>query len=213
MSFKIASKFVEAANVVNRVPTDKFPLLLNRIIQKLHIRNVRLFTVEEEEQLRSLFSLLESDLKLVLDCCCYIFEQAAFSNTGPESLYEILLEAGFDEPHGKVLGRLWATEGAAYVNNLKTCHTSIGYNSLESSDYQLGMVLGQSSLTRQQEPTACLQLSILNKQQQSSSSSSSSGEATKEVLCMEFNHAELYSFFNDLERIQKQIDCLSNTTS
>ena len=38
MSFKIASKFVEAANVVNRVPTDKFPLLLNRIIQKLHIR-------------------------------------------------------------------------------------------------------------------------------------------------------------------------------
>lgn len=28
--------------------------------------------------------------------------QAAFSSTGPEPLYEILLNAGFDEPHAKV---------------------------------------------------------------------------------------------------------------
>lgn len=213
MSFKIASRFVEAANVVNRVASEKFHLLLNRVIQKLHLRNVRLFSVEEEEQLKELFSLSGADLKLVLDCCCYIFEQAAFTNTGPENLYEILLRAGFDEAHGKIYGRLWATEGSNYVNNMKASHTSIGYHSLKSSDYQLAMILGQSSLSRQQEPVANLQLNILNR-----SSSGGNGvideieSQDKETLNLEFTHSELYNLFNDLERIQQQVDSLAATS-
>lgn len=75
MSFKIATKFRDAAVVINGIPVEKFPLLLNRVIQKLHIRNTRLFSEEEESQLKALFSLSDEDLKLVLDGCCYIFEQ------------------------------------------------------------------------------------------------------------------------------------------
>ena len=74
-SFKIASKFREAASQINNIPVEKFPLLLNRVIQKLHVRNARLFNDEEETQLKSLFSLTDQELKLVLDGCCYIFEQ------------------------------------------------------------------------------------------------------------------------------------------
>lgn len=52
-SFKIASKFRKVAEVVNMcIPNEKLPLLLNRVIQKLHLRNVRLFSEEEEEQLK-----------------------------------------------------------------------------------------------------------------------------------------------------------------
>lgn len=61
-----------------------------------------MFTAAEEEKLQSLFGLNEPTLRLVLSSCCYIFEQAAFSSTGPEPLYDLLLEAGFDESHGKV---------------------------------------------------------------------------------------------------------------
>jgi hypothetical protein len=215
MSFKIASRFVEAANVINRVALERFNMLLNRIIQKLHLKNVRLFSVVEEEQLKELFSLSGEDLEVVLACCCYVFEQAAFTNTGPENLYEILLGAGFDEGHAKIFGRLWATEGVTFVNNLKTSHTSIGYNSLESSDYKLSMVLGQSGLTRLQEPTASLSLNILHR-----SSSNCGGDTAirreagdTEVLTLEFSHSELYSLFNDLERVQQQVDCLSANTS
>jgi len=32
------NRFQEAAKVVNAIPVDKFPLLLNRIIQKLHLK-------------------------------------------------------------------------------------------------------------------------------------------------------------------------------
>ena len=97
-------------------------------------QNVRFFSEEEEVQLKEVLGFQDSDLKIALDCCSYIFEQvgwrlrsnermrniplssyficestllrliqqAAFSSTGPEPLFEILLEAGFDEPHAKV---------------------------------------------------------------------------------------------------------------
>jgi hypothetical protein len=79
MSFKISLKFREAADISNLIPVEKFPLLLNRIIEKLHLRNERLFNETEETKLKNLFNLSSEELRLVLDCCCYIFEQAAFS--------------------------------------------------------------------------------------------------------------------------------------
>ena len=39
------------------------------------LQDVRLFTPEEELQLKTLFGLNDEDLKLVLDGICYIFEQ------------------------------------------------------------------------------------------------------------------------------------------
>lgn len=159
MSFKIASRFYKAAVAVNAIPVEKFPLLLNRIFQKLHIKNTRLFSDEEEEQLQELFGFAVADLRLVLDCCCYIFEQAAFTSTGPEPLFDILLEAGFDEAHAKVLGRSWASEASDYVSKLKT--QSLGFTSLQGTiDYHINMVVGQSAMSKQQEPTALLEFTI-----------------------------------------------------
>jgi len=40
----IAIRFQEAAQVVNGILVDKFPLLLNRIIQKLHLKVINLNT-------------------------------------------------------------------------------------------------------------------------------------------------------------------------
>jgi hypothetical protein len=66
------------------------------------LQDERLFTAAEEEKLQNLFGFNQASLMLILNSCCYIFEQAAFSSTGPEPLYELLLEAGFDASHGKV---------------------------------------------------------------------------------------------------------------
>lgn len=58
-------------------------------------------------------------------------------------------------------------------------------------------VMGQSELLRQQDAVTILQLDL--------SSESSSG---KESLCLEFTHAEISSFFDQLDVIQSQIDSL-----
>eukprot|EP01032_Pedospumella_encystans_P011619 gene11619-13502_t len=216
MSFKIASRFQEAAKVVNGIPVDKFPLLLNRIIQKLHLKTAY-FSAEEEEQLKPMLKLNDKDLKTTLDCCSYIYEQAAFSSTGPEPLFEILLEAGFDEAHAKVLGRTWATEASEYIARLKAVQTmgQPSSASLVSTDYHLNLVLAQGALSRQQEPTALFEFSFAGGEKSAKETNESGVQESgnligsgEDKLCVEFNHEELFSFFNQLERMQKQIDAL-----
>ena len=209
MAFAIASKFRKAAEVSNLIPIDKFPLLLTRVAKRLHLRNVRLFSTEEEQQLCALFGLTEESLNLVLNACCYIFEQAAFTSTGPEPLYTLLLEAGFDATHAKAVGRLWSTECAEYVTKLKS--RSLGAAQLVDTDYHLNLNVSANTLQRLQEPTAIFELSITDPMRPPKEASSGAAEAEAAVtkLGLEFSHADLYSFFGQLEQVQQQLDKLS----
>ena len=168
--FKIASRFREAAQQFNEVPVDQVPALV-------------------KEALLSTSS--SSSSSVLAQASCYIFEQAAFTQTNPEALYAILLEAGFDEAHGKAIGRLWAAEAPAYLAKLK--QKTLGGPTLVETDYHLNLVMGESTLTRLQEPTALFEFCI---------------DDDKKVG-VEFSHDELSKFFGDLERIQHQLDALS----
>lgn len=201
MSFQASSRFVQTAAIINNIPGEKFPLLLERILKKLHLKNVRLLSEEEEESLRELFGFNPNELKMVLDCLCYTFEQAAFTSTGPEALFEVLQNAGFDDIHAKILAKIWAAEASEYVNKLK--NQRLGYSSLESIDYHLNMVVGQDDLTRQQEPLSIFEFGINATPDRSDSKSKN-----QEKVCVEFNHSELYDFFSQLERMQQQLDAL-----
>ena len=208
MSFAIASKFRKAAEVSNLIPIDKFQLLLARIAKKLHLRNIRFFSAEEESQLCNLFGLTEINLDLVLNACSYIFEQAAFTGTGPEPLYALLLDAGFDEVHGKAVGRLWANECSDYVSKLKG--RSLGAAQLVDTDYHLNLNISANTLQRLQEPTAIFELSITDPSKPTKEAlGMNEAEAQVTKLGLEFDHAELYAFFNELELVQQQLDKLS----
>ena len=200
MTFSIGSKFRAAAELSNSIPLEKFPQILTRVIKKLHLKNERLFSEEEETQLRSLLGLNEDSLDLVLSASCYIFEQAAFTGSGPEALYSIILEADFDESHAKCIGRIWASEGADYVSKLKS--KQLGAAALVDTDYHLNLNMSARSLQRLQEPTAVFELSI------SDPKSSNDGSATNK-LGLEFGHEQLYTFFSDLEKVQQQLDKLT----
>ena len=206
MSFKISSRFISTASTINVISVDKFSKLLQRIIQKLHIRDERLFTVEEETQLKTVFNLTDETLRLVIDVCCYIFEQAAFSGIGPEPLYETLLEAGIDELHSKVIGRLWAAEALNFINKLKS--RTLGSKSLLETRYHMNLIMADSILSKQHEPTAIFEFTLSNPETNDTTNTTNNTNNT-EKLCAEFSHQELYGLFNDLERIQAQLDNLS----
>jgi len=132
-AFKTDSpSFQTTIRVINQIAVDKFPVLVTRILQKLHLRTGRYFSEEEEELLKTLLPPLLSassstedstdaqsksinisttscsngsqteSLRLVLGCISYIYEQAAFTSTGPEPLYQLLLAAGMSDAHSKV---------------------------------------------------------------------------------------------------------------
>lgn len=73
-AFQISAKFSEIAKVINLLPTDKFAVILKRILKRLHLKG-SLFDTEEVNQLLTVFNLTTVQLQNVLDCCCYIFEQ------------------------------------------------------------------------------------------------------------------------------------------
>lgn len=102
MSLNLGARFREAASTVNAVELSKFPLLLSKLIQKLHQRASRIFNDAEEEQLKTLFNINDEQLRLVLGSSSYVFEQAAFNSVGPEPMYEALIAAEIDEAHAKV---------------------------------------------------------------------------------------------------------------
>jgi COMM domain containing 10 len=206
--FKFAKNFEQVAKVCNRIAVEKFPLLLSKLIKKLHVKGLRLFNDEERQQLQSIFDLNAKDLDLVLGGCCFIFEQAAFTSTGPEPLYTVLLNAGFDQAHGKVIGKVWAEEAPSFVDKLK--NRNLGSPSLVDTDYHLNLTLGVNDLSRLQEPTAIFEFSVSDPSKEISTTSAHRDvEGGVGKVSVEFGHNELYDFFEKLESVQRQLDRLS----
>ena len=206
--FKFAKQFTIAAHSCNKVPVEKFPLLLNRVLSKLHVKGLKLFSDDEHQQLQKLFGLSFDELNLVLDGCSFIFEQAAFTSTGPETLYGVLLEAGFDQIHSKVIGKLWAEEAPTFIEKLK--NRTLGAATLVDTDYHLNLTLGINDLTRLQEPSAIFEFSVTDPDKEPALF-----ETEKDInrnidkVSVEFAHAELYAFFENLEKIQAQLDAMA----
>lgn len=123
-----------------------------------------------------------------------------------------------------MLGRTWASEAAEYIANLKAAQTMgcPSSSSLVHTDYHLNMILGQSALSKQQEPTALFEFTIKAGDADSSAAAGAGSaqpvpggvmaSAAPEKLCVEFSHEELFHFFGQLERMQQQLDALSGTS-
>ncbi|UYV75658.1 COMMD10 [Cordylochernes scorpioides] len=81
----------QAVGLINNLDDDKFPLLLLRILQKLHLKGES-FTSEEESKLRSSLDLEPDQLVAVLNTLTYFLQQAAFHLAKPGMLAQSLAQ-------------------------------------------------------------------------------------------------------------------------
>uniref|UniRef100_A0A8C8W7Y2 COMM domain containing 10 n=1 Tax=Peromyscus maniculatus bairdii TaxID=230844 RepID=A0A8C8W7Y2_PERMB len=65
----------KAVPLINAIDTGRFPRLLIRILQKLHLKAESSFSEEEEEKLQAAFSLEKQELHLVLETISFVLEQ------------------------------------------------------------------------------------------------------------------------------------------
>lgn len=75
-------------------------------------------------------------------------------------MFEVLLEAGFDNAHAKVIGRLWASDRAEFINKLK--QRSLGAAAMVGTDYHLNITVAENTLSKLQEPTALFDFTVSN---------------------------------------------------
>lgn len=194
--FTETTSFKKAVSVINALGDVKFPLLLRRILEKLHLKDEKAFTEEEEGKLQSALKLSLDDVKLLLEFIEFIFSQASYHMAKPATLSEQLTQLGLDEDKVVSIVEEWAANGKQVIERLR--RKPFATKQLETISWKFGMQMAQSSRGQMKEPNAIFELGIGDHQSKDS-----------EKLLLEFNHEELYKFYNQLEKIQAQLDSLS----
>jgi hypothetical protein len=98
---------------------SKFSLLVARIVQKLHLRDERNFTEDEELKLQSVFALEAKDLELVLETVSFFLEQAAYHNAKTAVLLQQLQNVHLSEEKAGVIVKIWTANMKDVVEKLK----------------------------------------------------------------------------------------------
>ncbi|XP_048360069.1 COMM domain-containing protein 10 [Sphaerodactylus townsendi] len=185
-----------AVSFINSIDTGKFSRLLSHILQKLHLKGESTFTEEEEEKLQTAFSVEKQDLHLILETITFILEQAVYHNLKPTILQQQLEHSHVDHDKAEVFATTWAAAGPDTVEKFR--QRILSPQKLETIGWQLNLQMAQSTQAKQKSPQAVLELGVINQDSKN-----------MEKVLVEFNHQELFEFYNKFETIQAQLDSLT----
>ncbi|XP_067928826.1 COMM domain-containing protein 10-like isoform X2 [Watersipora subatra] len=157
--FTKTSSIAEAVALIQSISANKLPLILKRLVEKLHEPEEAAFTEEEISKLTNSLKISKNDVQLLLTTCTFFFSQAAFHNAKPGIFGRQLAAVGMDEDRVSIFQEIWTEQGKSVVSLLRK----------------------QSIATHQKHETTQI----------------------------EFDHKELYQFFDQLDTIQSQLDSLS----
>jgi len=206
--FGTNERFKSAVALINSVPPEKFPLVLQRIIQRLHIKNEPPFSEAEQTQLLNVLKLQSSELQTVLDSCSFIYEQAAYYGLAPDILSLHLEKVGIATAKIMAFDKAWREGARELITQLRK--KSLVPHQLETVNWRLHIQMGQSTLSRLHEPAAILDFGLSNATPATSKleATDQSDASQGDHFAVELSHEQLYDFFTKLETIQEQLDNL-----
>uniref|UniRef100_A0A8D0HEY7 COMM domain containing 10 n=1 Tax=Sphenodon punctatus TaxID=8508 RepID=A0A8D0HEY7_SPHPU len=179
----VTASIQKAVSLINAIDTGRFPRLLSRILQKLHLKAESSFSEEEEEKLQAAFSVEKQDLHLVLETISFILEQAVYHNLKPATLQQQLENIHLHQDKAEAFATVWAAAGQDTVEKFR--QRILTPQKLETIGWQLNLQMAQSTQTKQKSPQAVLELGVSNEDSKN----------LKKVF-VEFSHQELFDFYN-----------------
>jgi len=203
--FGTNEKFKNSIALLNELSSEKFPLLLQRIMQKLDMKNVPPFSSQEQTQLQNVFHLNLTQLQMILDASSFILEQAAYYGISSEILSIQLEKSGLTTEKISAFVKVWTAGARDLISKLR--RKCIAPFQLESISWRLHLQMNHNGNSGLKDPYALFDLN-LSSSAESGSSSTSFEKENDDHLLLEFNTLELYDFFNKLETIQEQLDNL-----
>ncbi|KAM6150639.1 COMM domain-containing protein 10 isoform 1-T1 [Erethizon dorsatum] len=186
----------KAVSLINALDIGRFPRLLTRILQKLHLKAESSFSEDEEEKLQAAFSLEKQDLHLVLETISFILEQAVYHNVKPATLQQQLENIHLEQDRTEAFVNTWSSMGQETVEKFR--QRILAPHKLETVGWQLNLQMAHSAQAKLKSPQAVLQLGV-----------NSEDSKSMEKVLVEFSHKELFDFYNKLETIQAQLDSLT----
>ncbi|XP_053788914.1 COMM domain-containing protein 10 isoform X1 [Vidua chalybeata] len=149
-----------AVSLLNAVDPGRFPRLLSRLLQKLHLKAESTFSEEEEEKLQIAFSLEKQDLHLVLETMSFILEQAVYHNLKPASLQQQLQSIHLDQDKAEAFASAWAAAGQDLIEKFR--QRVLTPQKLETVGWQLNLQMAESMQAKLKTPQAVLELGVNN---------------------------------------------------
>eukprot|EP01137_Pigoraptor_chileana_P012591 Opistho-2@65133 len=192
--FVATAAFKAALELINGLDDTKLPLVLVKIVQRLHLKE-HTFSPEEKEQLVEVLEIEDTDLESVVETSSFIFEQSAYLNVKPDALGRHLIASGASEEKAQTFSAVWAREGSKYVSRLRD--QPFFPTRLSSVNWSLNLQMSTASLAKLKSPAAFFDLGL----------DGETGE--KDHVRIEFNHAQLLNLYNQMETVQEQLDQLS----
>ncbi|XP_055774719.1 COMM domain-containing protein 10 isoform X1 [Salvelinus fontinalis] len=150
----------EAVTSINTIELNKFSRLLSRILQKLHLKEERTFSEEEEQKLQSALSLDKQNLSLVLDTTAFILEQAVYHNVKPASLKQQLEKIHLSPEKAEAFCQVWTAVCPDVVEKVR--QRIFAPKKLEHVGWQLNLQMGTSTRAKLKDPHAVLELGVRN---------------------------------------------------
>ena len=194
--FVNSPKFTEAVAFLNTLNTDKLQVVLERLVQNLHLKEESAFTPEEEVKLQKVFRTDKDGVDTIIDTCSYIFQQFAYNNVSSlEKATSSLAERGMDEPHRSIFVETWGQHGKTYLAHLRQ-HRLGGPTVLRDIDCQVRLRMTDSATAVQHDPSAILQLVL----------GCADTPEEREQLTMQMSFQETYDLFQKLDKLQGQVD-------
>uniref|UniRef100_A0A3P8YSW4 COMM domain-containing protein n=1 Tax=Esox lucius TaxID=8010 RepID=A0A3P8YSW4_ESOLU len=210
----------EAVTFINTIDLNKFSRLLSRILQKLHLKEERTFSEEEEQKLQIALSLDKQALSLVLETAAFILEQSAvpsltlienmgsrplvweplleavYHNVKPVSLQQQLESIHLSSEKAEAFCLVWKAAGPDVLEKVR--QRIFAPRKLEHVGWELNLQMAQSRQAKLKDPHAVLELGVRNED----------SERVENVF-VEFSHQQLLDFYNKLEMVQAQLDSLT----
>ncbi|XP_066037444.1 COMM domain-containing protein 10 isoform X1 [Chamaea fasciata] len=155
-----------AVSLLNAVDPGRFPRLLSRLLQKLHLKAESTFSEEEEEKLKIAFSLEKQDLHLILETMSFILEQAVYHSLKPASLQQQLQSIHLDQDKAEAFASAWATAGQDMIEKFR--QRVLTPQKLETIGWQLNLQMAESMQAKLKSPQAVLELGVSNEDSKAS---------------------------------------------
>ncbi|XP_076297872.1 COMM domain containing 10 protein valette [Lasioglossum baleicum] len=184
----------QGLNIVNQIDNSKLRLLINRICQTLQSGiAAKIFSDEEEEKLLVSLDLNKDDLVILLEAITTLYKQAACNIIKAQSM-EIVLKGIFktDDKKIQIFLNAWIAYGKGIIDNFR--QQSIFPVQVKDIDWSLNIQAASSAIKKDVRPMALLQLNLTGEQQSK--------------LTVEFDKKELIDLYQNLEKIQSQLDVL-----
>ena len=147
-----------------------------------------------------MFGMDTEQLSTVLESCTFMLEQFAYNVTKPDNVAAALTKAGFSEEHAQAVSQVYATEAEAVLTQIRG--GQFGPSALDSVSWKLNLQSSEDTQGRLAQPTVVMELGI------KSVDANDNDEAAQHVA-IEATHDELHGLFENLERLQEQLDAIS----